>query len=129
VTAAATLRYVALAVGGFQLLANAVLLARGLGRVPAELAREGASTRISLLLRAAWPYGMLGNLCVSIVLLLVAGGLQRGEPLARQVATAIAVYYVIVGLVLYGFAPGRPSGLLAFCGFGAALIATLWLSR
>jgi len=122
-------RYVALAVGGFQLLANGALLLRGFARLPRELATEGATTRIADLLRTAWVYGMLGNLCISIVLLLVAPKLRAGEPLARQLATAIGIYYVLLGAATYWFAQTRHLGVLVFSALGAALLATLWFSR
>src|SRR5262249_7495229 len=105
------------------------LLLRGFSRLPQELAREGATDRIALLLRTAWVYGMLGNLALSVVLLQTASGLQVGEPLARHVAMGIAVYYVAAGLATHAVAPGRHAGLLAFGAMGAALLAALWISR
>lgn len=122
-------RYVALAIGSFQLFANAVLLLRGFTRLPQELAKEGATARIADLLRTAWVYGMFGNLCLSVVLLLSASGLRAGDPLARHVATAIGVYYVAVGVAAYGLTPGRPAGLLVFSLLGLALLGALWLSK
>jgi hypothetical protein len=121
--------YAALAIGAFQVLANGASLFRGIARLPRELATEGATTRIADLLRAAWVYGTLGNLCVSIVLLLVASGLRTGEPLARQIAIAIGIYYLILGAATYCFAQTRHPGLLVFSLVGVALLATLWFSR
>lgn len=121
-------RYVALAIGGFQLLANGALLVRGFTRLPQELAREGTTTRIADLLRSAWTYGMLGNVCVSVVLLLVAAGLGAGEPLARQIAGAIGVYYVLLGIAAYYSAPTRHPGFFLFSVLGVALVATAWFS-
>ena len=91
-------RYAALAVGGFQVLANGVLLARGLSRLPAELLKESATPRLANLLRTSWVYGMLANLCLSGLLLLIASALGKSDPLARRVALAIAAYYVVVGV-------------------------------
>jgi len=123
------IRYAALAIGSFQLFANAVLLFRGFARLPQELAKEGATGRIADLLHTAWVYGMLGNLCLSVVLLLSSSALRAGDPLARHVATAIGVYYVAVGVTAYGFTPSRPVGLLVFSLLGLALLGALWLSR
>jgi hypothetical protein len=122
-------RYAALAVGGFQLLANGAVLIRGLLRLPDELAKEGATLRLADLLRTAWVYGTLGNLCVSLVLLLVSSGLRAGEPLARHVASAIGVYYLVLGPVTYWFGQGRHAGMLVFSALGLALLGTLWFSR
>jgi hypothetical protein len=121
--------YTALAIGAFQVLANGVSLFRGVTRLPRELATEGATTRIADLLRAAWVYGTLGNLCVSIVLLLVASGLRTREPLARHIAIAIGIYYLILGGAIYSFAQTRHPGLLVFSLMGVALLVTLWFSR
>ncbi len=57
-------RYAALAIGCFQVVVNGALLLRGVARLPQELATEGGTTRIADLLRTAWVYGTLGNLCV-----------------------------------------------------------------
>ncbi len=122
-------RCAALGIGGFQVLANGALLLRGFARLPQELAKEGATTRLADLLRTAWVYGMLANLCLSIMLLMIAAGLRAGEPLARQIACAIGVYYVLVGLGTYWFAQGRHPGFLVFSGLGLVLLTTLWLSR
>ena len=122
-------RYAALGIGSFQVLANSALVFRGFARLPQELAKEGATTRIADLLRTAWVYGMLGNLCVSIVLLLVASGLRTGEPLARQLAGAIGMYYLLLGIATYWFAETRHLGLLVFSVLGLVLLVTLWFSR
>jgi hypothetical protein len=129
VTAAGVSRNVALAIGIFQLLANGALLIRGFVRLPGELAKEGATMRLGDLLRTAWVYGTLGNVCVSLVLLLVASGLRTGEPLARDVAWAIGVYYLLVGAATYWFGQGRHPGMLAFSALGLALLGALWFSR
>jgi hypothetical protein len=122
-------RCTAFAIGGFQLIANLVLLFRGLARLPQELAKEGATARIADLIRTTWVYGMFGNLCVSVVLLLVAPGLNTAEPVARQVAGVIGIYYVLVGFAIYWFAQARHAGMLLFSLLGFALLATLWFSR
>lgn len=121
-------RYVALGIGGFQILANGVLLLRGFTRLPGELAKEGATLRVADLLRTAWVYGMLGNLCVSIALLLVAPALRAGSPLGRQIATLIALHYVAVGVITYLFAPGRHPGFLVFAALGLLLLAAVTLA-
>lgn len=87
----------------------------------AELAREGASTRIANLLRTSWIYGVLANLCVSGILLLVAPALGRGDPLAQLLGLAIAAYYLVLGIAAFSFAPGRQRGLLVF-----SLLAPCW---
>lgn len=122
-------RYAALAVGGFQVLANGALLARGLSRIPAELVQESASPRLANLLRTSWIYGVLANLCVSAVLLLIASPLGKADPVAQRVALAIAVYYLVVGVATFSFAPGRQRGLLVFSLLGAVLGATVLLSK
>ena len=122
-------RYAALAVGGFQVLANAALLARGLSRIPAELIKESATPRIANLLRTAWVYGMLANLCLSGLLILIAPALARADPLAQRVALAIAAYYLVVGIATFSFAPGRQHGLLVFSLLGVVLAAAVLLSK
>jgi hypothetical protein len=121
-------RYVALGVGGLQVLANGVLLVRGVARLPGELSRQGATERIAELLRAAWVYGVLGNLCLGVVLVLVARALGRAEPLPATIARVIAVYYVVAGVALYAFVPGRHEGFLVFAALGVILLAALWLA-
>ena len=121
-------RYGALAVGGFQVLANGMLLARGLSRLPAELLKESATPRLANLLRTSWVYGMLANLCLSGLLLLIASALGKSDPLARRVALAIAVYYVVVGMATFSFAPGRQHGLLVFSLLGLILGGAVLLS-
>lgn len=120
-------RYAALGIGSFQLLANSVLLLRGFTRLPVEITREGATARIGDLLRTAWVYGMLGNLCTSVILLFIASGLRAGEPLARQVASVIGGYYLVLGIAAYVFAETRHTGLLVFSAFGLLLLGALWL--
>jgi hypothetical protein len=120
--------YAALGIGGFQLLANGASLFRGLGRLPSELVREGATTRIADLLQTAWVYGTLGNLCLSVLLLVMASPLRAGEPLARNLATVIGVYYIILGPAAYLFSPVRHVGILVFSALGLVLVAALWLS-
>jgi len=121
-------RYAALAVGGFQVLANGVLLARGLSRLPAELLKESATPRLANLLRTSWVYGMLANLCLSGLLLLIASALGKSDPLARRAALAIAVYYVVVGVATFSFAPGRQHGLLVLSLLGLILGGAVLLS-
>ena len=122
-------RYAALAVGGFQVLANGALLARGLTRLPAELVKESATPRLANLLRTSWVYGMLANLCLSGLLLLIASALGRSDPLTQRVALAIAAYYLVVGVATFSFAPGRQHGLLVFSLLGLVLGAAVLLSR
>lgn len=121
-------RYAALAVGGFQLLANGALLVRGLTRIPAEIAKESATPRIANLLRTSWVYGVLANLCVSGLLLLLGSPLGKSDPVAQRAALAIAAYYLVVGVATFSFAPGRQSGLLVFSLLGAVLGAAVLLS-
>ena len=122
-------RYAALAVGGFQVLANGALLVRGLSRIPAAIVKESATPRLANLLRTSWVYGVLANLCVSGLLLLIASALGRPDPLAQRVALAIAVYYLVVGVATFSFAPGRQHGLLVFSLLGLVLGAAVLLSR
>ena len=122
-------RYAALVVGGFQILANGALLARGLTRIPAEIVKESATPRIANLLRTSWVYGVLANLCVSGLLLLIAPALERADLLAQRVVLAIATYYLVVGVATFSFAPGRQHGLLVFSLLGAVLAAAVLLSK
>jgi hypothetical protein len=121
-------QYAALGIGGFQFLANGASLFRGLDRLPSQLAREGASTRIADLLHTAWIYGTLGNLCLSVLLLIMASPLRAGEPLARSLATVIGVYYMILGPAAYFFSPVRHVGILVFSALGLVLVAAVFLS-
>jgi len=105
-----------------------VLLARGLSRLPAELLKESATPRLANLLRTSWVYGMLANLCLSGLLLLIASALGKSDPLARRAALAIAVYYVVVGVATFSFAPGRQHGLLVFSLLGLILGGAVLLS-
>ena len=116
-------RVVLFTAGGFQLLASLATLARGVARLPGELTREGATLRIADLLRASWVYGSLGNLCVSVVLLLAARDLRAPGPLAAHVAFAVGGYYALVGLGMYAFAAQRHAGVLVFSALGAAVLA------
>ncbi len=116
----------AVVIGVLQLLANGLLLVRGFTRLPRELAAEGATARVADLLRVAWPYGMLGNLCLAVILLACASALRVDDPLARRVAISIGVYYLLLGAVAYGFAAGRHAGLLVFSLFGVVLLAAVW---
>jgi hypothetical protein len=122
-------RYAALAVGGFQVLANGALLPRGISRIPAEILKESATPRIANLLRTSWVYGVLANLCVSGLLLLIAAALGKSDPIAQRVALGIAVYYVVVGVATFSFAPGRQLGLLVFSLLGLVLGAAILLSK
>ena len=122
-------RYAALAVGGFQVLANGALLVRGLSRIPAEIVKESATPRIANLLRTSWVYGVLANLCLSGLLLLLASALAKADPVAQRAALAIAAYYLVVGVATFSFAPGRQFGLLVFSLLGAVLGAAVLLSR
>ena len=122
-------RYAAIGVGRFQVLANGAVLVRGLKRVPAELVKEGASPRIANLLRTSWIYGVLANLCVSGVLLLTAPALGRADRLAQLLGLAIAAYYLVLGIAVFSFAPGRQRGLLVFSLLGAVLGTAVLLSK
>ena len=124
----AVLRYAALAIGGLQALANALLLVRGFTRLPEELAREQASARTSDLLRIAWTYGMLGNLCLSLVLVWTAYAGPPGDPGTRRIAGIVGVYYLAVGVATYAFGVQRHAGLLVYLVFGAVLLAALALT-
>jgi hypothetical protein len=72
---------------------------------------------------------MLGNLCLSVVLLLLASALRAGDPLARRITIAIGAYYVLLGAATYAFSPQRPAGMLVFSALGIILLGTLWMSR
>ena len=118
-------RWTACAVGGFQLLANAAVLARGLTKIPELVAKEGATERMADLFRVGWIYGVLPNLCISVALLLLASPAGAGDPLARRIVALIGGYYVVLGPASYAFAVQRHRGLLVYAALGAALIGTL----
>jgi hypothetical protein len=120
-------RYAALAIGGFQLLANLAALVRGVLRLPAELTAEGATERIADLLRGSWVYGTLANLGVSVVLLCIASALARHDAVARRVATVIGGYYLVLGVVAYSYAPVKHPGFLVFSVLGIVLLVALRL--
>ena len=97
-------RLTAFAIAGMQIVANGALLIRGLTRLSDELAREGATARIADPLRTIWVYGVLGiSMCEHPAPAGVRRGIGRGEPLARQAATVIAVYYVVLGPAAFAF--------------------------
>jgi hypothetical protein len=125
---AATVRYAAIVIGALQALANALLLVRGFTQLPVELAREHASERISDLLRIAWTYGMLGNLCLSVVLVWTAWARPAGDPIARTLAAIVGAYYLAVGVATYAFGVQRHAGLLIYILFAAVLLGTLALT-
>lgn len=114
-------RYVVLGVGGFQLLANAVLLVRGLSVIPREIVVEKASLRIDDLLRHSWIISVLANLCVSGMLLLLAGGVREGDRAALEAVGVIGSYYILLGITAYAFGKRRHAGVLVFCALGALL--------
>ena len=128
-TAPEMCRLTAIAIGGFQLLANMASLARGVTKLPQELIAEHASNRIADLLRVSWVYGTLGNLCVSALLLLASSGLRTGNPQAIQVAVAIGVYYLVLGPAAYVFGQTRHVGMLVFSVVGAVLLFSIWSAR
>jgi hypothetical protein len=122
-------RYTVLAIGTLQMLANALLLFRGFTRLPAELSREQASERTADLLRIAWTYGMLGNLCLSVVLVWTAYASRPEDSLATRIAAIVGVYYVAVGAATYLLGPRRHGGLLVFALFGILLLVALAVGR
>ncbi len=122
-------RVTAIAIGSFQVLANAASLVRGLAKLPQELANEHATARIADLLKVSWVYGTLGNLCVSALLLVVSSGLRTADPVARHVAMAIGLYYLVLGPAAYVFGERRHVAMLVFSVLGGALLASLWSAR
>lgn len=122
-------RLSALGVGGLQLAMNLLTLARGPQRIREELARGAVSERFADLLSVAWVYGGVANLCIPVLLLLLAGPLRAQNPLAWRAAVTIGGYYVLVGLGTYAVGIRRHTGLLVFCVFGLALLVPAWLAR
>jgi hypothetical protein len=104
-------------------LANGLLLVRGATRLSAELAREQASARTADLLRIAWTYGMLGNLCLGSLLAWTAYSATPHDALASRVAAITGVYYVAVGITTWATAGRRHTGLLVFSVLGFVLLA------
>lgn len=85
--------------------------------------------RFADLLSVAWVYGGVANLCISALLLLLAGPLRAKSPLAWRAALVIGGYYVLVGLGTWAFGIRRHAGLLVFVAFGLALLIPLWVAR
>ena len=114
-------RYVVLAVGGFQVLANAALLVHGLVRLPKEIEAERATPRMEDLLRHSWIVGVLANLCVSVLLVLLASGVRDGDTTATDTVSVIAAYYALLGVVAFAFGRRRHAGMLVFTVLGVLL--------
>jgi hypothetical protein len=123
------LRYAALAVGSFQLLANVMILARGPWKIRAEHASGAVSERFADLLSLSWVYGGVANIFISILLILLAGPLKEGSLLAARVTACLGAYYVVVGLASYFLGLRRHRGLLVFVLLGLVLLVPLFLVR
>jgi hypothetical protein len=87
------------------------------------------SERFGDLLSVAWSYSGLAGVCVSALLVIVSAPAAQGEPVARRVAWAIGLYYVLLGPALYLAGPRRHAGLLVFCLFGLVVLAALRFGR
>ena len=115
--------------GALQLVMNLLSLARGTRRIREELAAGAVSERFADLLSVAWVYGSIANLCIPALLLLLAAPLRAQNPLAWRAALLVGGYYVLLGLGTYALGIRRHAGLLAFLGFGLALLIPLWAAR
>ena len=124
-----TVGSVALAVGGLQLLANLATLIRGPLRIRAELQAGALSERFADLLSVSWVYGGVANLCIAALLIILSSPLREGSALAWRVATAIGLYYVVVGMATYLFGVRKHPGLLVFVLLGLVLLVPLWAAR
>jgi hypothetical protein len=122
-------RVSALAVGAVQLVMNLLTLARGPRRIREELAAGAVSERFADLLSTAWVYGGVANLCLTALLLMLAGPLRARSPLAWQAVIVIGGYYVVVGIATYALGIRRHAGLLVFLVFGLALLIPAWVAR
>jgi hypothetical protein len=108
---------------------NLLTLARGPRRIREELAAGAVSERFADLLSTAWVYGGVANLCLTALLLMLAGPLRARSPLAWQAVTVIGGYYVVVGIATYALGIRRHAGLLVFLVFGLALLIPAWVAR
>ncbi len=115
--------------GSLQLALNLLTLARGPRRIREELAAGAVSERFADLLRVAWVYGGIANLCIPALLLLLAGPLRARDWLAWQAAVLIGFYYVLVGLGTYALGIRKHAGLLVFVLLGLALLVPAWAAR
>lgn len=122
-------RMAALGVGGFQVLANAAMLVRGPLRIRAELRAGAVTERFADLLSVAWVYGTVANICVAVVLLMIAAPLRDRDFLSWCIALLAGLYYVAVGSATFALGIRRHAGLLVFVLIGAALLIPLWSAR
>ena len=61
--------------------------------------------------------------------MLVSGPASRADPVARQAAWAIGLYYVVLGPALYFTGLRRLGGLFVFSLLGFAVLAALRFGR
>jgi hypothetical protein len=122
-------RWLLAGTGVLQLLMNVLTLASGLPKIRQETAAGAVNERFGDLLSVAWSYSGIAGLCVSALLVLVAGPAAQGDPVARRVAWAIGLYYVVLGPALYLTGLRRHAGLLVFCLFGLVVLAALRFGR
>jgi hypothetical protein len=122
-------RWLLAGTGGLQLVMNLLTLASGLPKIRQEKAAGAVNERFGDLLSVAWSYSGLAGVGVGALLTLVAGPAAQGDPVARRVAWAIGLYYVVLGPALYLAGLRRHAGLLVFSVFGLVVLAALRLGR
>ena len=122
-------RWLLAGTGGLQFLLNLLTLARGLPRIREETAAGALNERFGDLLSVAWSYSGLANLCLSALLVLVSGPAAQGDAMARRVAWAIGLYYLVLGPALYLTGLRRHGGLFVFSLLGLVVLAALRFGR
>jgi hypothetical protein len=125
----AVVRWLLAGTGALQVVMNLLTLASGLPKIRQETAAGAVSERFGDLLSVAWAYSGLAGVCLNALLVLVAGPAAQGDLVARRVAWAIGLYYVVLGPALYLVGLRRHAGLLVFCVFGLVILAALRFGR
>jgi hypothetical protein len=125
----AVARWLLAGTGALQLAMNGLTLVTGLPKIRQETAAGAVSERFGDLLSVAWSYSGLANLCVSALLVLVSGPAAQGDAIARRVAWAIGLYYLVLGPALYLTGLRRHGGLFLFSLLGLVVLAALRFGR
>ena len=125
----AVVRWLLAGTGALQLAMNALTLASALPRIRQQTAAGAVDERFGDLLSVAWSHSGIAGAFVGALLVLVAGPAAVGDVVARRIAWAIGLYYVLLGPALYLAGLRRHAGLLVFCIFGLVVLAALRLGR
>jgi hypothetical protein len=126
---ATVVRWLLAGTGALQLVMNLATLATGVPKIRLEMASGEVNERFADLLSVAWSYSGIAGACMSALLVLVATPAAQGDVVARRVAWAIGIYYVVLGPALYLIGIRRHAGLLVFSLFGLVVLAALRFAR